>query len=119
MASWLNDIEDFTTDELRQEIRRREAAEANSKCWYCGKNLAAHTCKHAKPSPVPGWEVEPARYLTGEDCMGNAEAYWRASARNPVTGRVVMGAGDTADEATFRCIENIVGTGAAKEVARA
>lgn len=102
-----NDIEDFTTDELRKEIIKRELLDSAGTCWYCKANLAAHTCKYAEPSPVPGWHVEPAVYLTGEDCMGRPEAYWRCTARNPVTGKIIMGTGGTADEATAAAIKNV------------
>lgn len=115
------DIEDFTTDALRREILRREIAVREGRCWYCNGNLAAHTCKHAKPSPVPGWTVEPATYLVGENCienahdysrpqamlaMGHEEQYWRTSATQDETGTVCMGCGDTASEATAKCIES-------------
>jgi hypothetical protein len=106
--SALSDIEDFSTDALRAEIRRREAADARNECWYCHQSLAAHTCKHAKPSPVPGWIVEPARFVRDDGgCMGELEEYWRVIARNPVTMRVRVGTGATAAEATARCLASI------------
>ena len=103
--SYLNDIEDFSTDDLRKEIHRREEADREGRCWYCNKNLAAHSCKLAKPTPVPGWEVKPHRYVppSEEGC----DEYWMTDARNPVTGKVVLGQGSTGPESTAKCIENI------------
>jgi hypothetical protein len=60
--SRLNDIEDFTTDQLRAEIRRREEAEREGRCWYCGLSLAAHTCKVAT---WPHWRTTPESVKTG------------------------------------------------------
>lgn len=108
----MNDIADFDTDALRAEIRRREAADRAGTCWYCGRDLAAHTCKHARPSPVPGWIVEPARFVRDDGgCMGEMEEYWRVDARNPVTGRHSGGSGATAAEATEKCLSSIRGDG--------
>lgn len=103
------DLEEFTTDQLRREIRRREEADRDGRCWYCGKNLAAHTCRYATPSPVPGWEVSLARFVRTEDCMANAVEYWQADARNPVTGKHRIGYGATAVEATESLIARILG----------
>lgn len=105
--SYLNDIEDFTTDQLRAEIRRREEADREGKCWYCGHDLAAHTCKYSLGSPAPGWEVRPPRFVRTEDCMANEVEYWQVDARDPVTGRCAGGTGATAAEATARCLANI------------
>lgn len=105
----MSDIEDFTTDQLRDEIRRRQDASRRGACWYCGQSIAAHTCKYAFPSPVPGWQVEPPKFLSREDCMGQPEEYWRTSARNPVSGMIVTGTGRTAAEATNACLGNILG----------
>lgn len=105
--SYLADIEDFTTDQLRAEIIRRETADREGKCWYCSQNVAAHTCKYAVPSPCPGWIVDPPRFVTGESCMGDPEQYWQAGARNPVTGRHRMANADTAAEATAKLIAQL------------
>jgi hypothetical protein len=104
--SYLNDIEDFSTDQLRAEINRREQATREGKCWYCQMNLEAHTCKHAKPSPVPGWEINPSRWVETENCMAQKEEYWQTDGRNLVMGMYVIGIGGTKEEATNRCIEN-------------
>jgi uncharacterized protein with PIN domain len=104
--SYLSDIEDFTTDKLRFEINRRERATREGKCWYCNANLEAHTCKYAKSSPVPGWEIHPSRYVRTEDCMAQEQEYWQTDGWHPVMGERVIGNGDTKEEATARCIEN-------------
>lgn len=102
------DLEDFSTDALRQEILRREAADRDGRCWYCGQNLAAHTCKLATPSPVPGWIVQPPRFVRHDGgCMGQLEEYWAVDARNPTTGMCAMGTGETAEKATAKCVESI------------
>jgi hypothetical protein len=103
----MSDIEDFTTDQLRAEIRRREEADRKGRCWYCGRNLAAHTCKYATSSPCPGWVVQPPRFVRTEDCMANEVEYWQVDARNPVTGRCSGATGATSDEATAKCINRI------------
>lgn len=100
----LSDIEDFTTDQLRAEIRRREEADRAGRCWYCGRNLKAHTCKHAVASPLPGWIVDPPRFVVGEDCMAREERYWQVDARNPTTGRCAIGVGPNADVALEKCV---------------
>ncbi len=107
MISQLSDIEDFTTDELRKEIHRREEANRAGKCWYCKQNLAAHTCRYAAKSPCPGWTVEPPQFVQTEDCMARPEEYWQVSARNPVTGKCVLANADTAAEATENVIKQI------------
>ena len=104
--SYLSDIEDFSTDQLRTEIRRREQAVREGNCWYCNMNLEAHTCKYAKPSPVPGWEIYPPQLISTEDCMARSEEYWMTIGRHPVMGEPVMGYGNTKEEATAKCIEN-------------
>jgi hypothetical protein len=104
--SYLNDIEDFSTDQLRAEIHRREQAAREGRCWYCQKNLEAHTCKHAKPSPVPGWEIQPPRWVETEDCMARPEEYWQTTGRHPIMNEHVIGNGDTKEEATARCIDH-------------
>jgi hypothetical protein len=104
--SYLNDIEDFSTDKLRIEIARRERATREGKCWYCNRNLEAHTCKYATPSPVPGWEIHPPRYVRTEDCMGRPEEYWQTSGWHSVMNEHVMGNADSKEEATAKCIEN-------------
>jgi hypothetical protein len=104
--SYLNDIEDFSTEQLRAEIHRREQAVKEGKCWYCQKNIEAHTCKHAKPSSVPGWEIQPPRWVSTEDCMARPVEYWQTSGWHPVMNDHVIGNGDTKEEATARCIEN-------------
>jgi hypothetical protein len=106
LMSYLVDIEDFSTDQLRVEINRRERATREGRCWYCQGNLEAHTCKYAKPSPVPGWEIYPAKFVEGEDCMANQEKYWRAYGWHPVMNNRVIGIGGTKEEATARCIDN-------------
>lgn len=103
----MNDIEDFTTDQLRAEIRRREEADRAGRCWYCGKNLRAHTCKLTTTSPCPGWDVQPPRFVRSESCMGEEVEYWRVNARNPVTGECRLANGSTAAEATAKCIDRI------------
>lgn len=103
----MNDIEDFTTDQLRAEIHRREEADRAGRCWYCEMNLHAHTCKHATPSPCPGWVVQPPRFVRGEDCMGREQEYWQVDARNPVTGKCQIGIGTTAHGATEKCLERV------------
>lgn len=103
----MNDIEEFTTDELRAEIRRREQADRDGRCWYCNQNLSAHTCKHAVSSPVPGWIVNPPRFVRDEDCMANEYEYWQVDAHNPTTGKHKIGTGPTAESATDKCINNI------------
>lgn len=103
--SRFSDIEDFTTDALRAEIHRREEAWRAGRCWYCGQNIAAHTCKFAKPSPCPGWEVKPPRFVSSDGgCMGDLEEYWVVDARNPVTGECRLAQGDSASEATSKII---------------
>jgi hypothetical protein len=102
----LSDIEDFSTDVLRYEIHRREQATQEGRCWYCNKNLEAHTCKYAKPSPVPGWEISPPRWVSTEDCMANKQEYWQVDGYHPVMGKHVIGGGDTKEEATNKCIKN-------------
>ena len=102
--SYLNDIEDFTTEQLRHEIHRREVATREGRCWYCNRNLEAHTCKYAKPSPVPGWEIHPPRYVRTEDCMARPEEYWQTDGWNPVTGTQVIGTGHTKEESNKKCI---------------
>jgi hypothetical protein len=104
--SYLTDIEDFSTDQLRVEITRRERATREGRCWYCQQNLEAHTCKYAKPSPVPGWEIYPAKYVRTEDCMANEQEYWQTHGWHPVMNRHSMGIGNTKEESTSRCIEN-------------
>jgi hypothetical protein len=104
--SYLSDIEDFSTETLRVEINRRERLTREGKCWYCSQNLEAHTCKYAKPSPVPGWEIKPPRWVEGEDCMARKEEYWQTDGWHPVMGAHVIGVGDTQEEATSKCIEN-------------
>ena len=104
--SYLNDIEDFSTDQLRAEIHRREQATQEGRCWYCSKNLEAHTCKHAKLSPVPGWEIQPPRWVETEDCMGREQSYWQTGGKHPVMGVHVIGIGDSKEEATTKCIES-------------
>jgi hypothetical protein len=101
-------LEDYTTDAIRAEIHRREEADRAEKCWYCGMNLSAHTCKLARPSPVPGWEVQPPRYVRTEDCMGQEQEYWQVDARNPVTGKHAIGTGQSGIQATDRCVTNIL-----------
>lgn len=104
----LFDIEDFTTDELRRELNRRLEADRKGRCWYCGKNLAAHTCKYAiEDTPVPGWEVEPPRFVRTEDCMANEVEYWQVDARNPTTGRHATATAGTRDGATRKLIERL------------
>ena len=105
--SYLNDIEDFTTDKLRVEIARRERATREGRCWYCKQNLEAHTCKYANQSPVPGWEVYAPRYVRTEDCMGRPQEYWQVDAWHPVINMHTMGIGDTKEEATSKCIEHV------------
>jgi NTP pyrophosphatase (non-canonical NTP hydrolase) len=53
--SRLNDIEDFSHEQLRDELDRRRAAYRKGLCWYCGMSLDSHTCKHAgrESSVVP------------------------------------------------------------------
>jgi hypothetical protein len=41
------DIDDFTTDQLRKEIRKRERLIGDGKCPYCGGDMTKHTCKYA------------------------------------------------------------------------
>lgn len=102
----MNDIEEFTTDELRSEIWRRETAARENRCWYCNRNINAHTCKYAVESVLPGWEVSPPRFVQIEDCMGQAQEYWQVNAKHTVTGNRVIGNGDTMLEATEKCIQN-------------
>jgi hypothetical protein len=104
--SYLNDIEDFSTDQLRSEIHRRERATMEGKCWYCNANLEAHTCKYAKPSPVPGWQIHPPRYVRTEDCMAQKEEYWQTDGWHPVMNKFVIGVGDSKEEATTKCIDS-------------
>lgn len=104
--SYLSDIEDFTTDKLRVEILRRERAAREGRCWYCQNNLEAHTCKYAKLSPVPGWEIYPPRYVRTENCMGQEEEYWQTDGWHPVMNKHVIGVGDTKEEATAKCVQN-------------
>lgn len=105
--NYLSDLEDYTTDQLRAEIHRRQQADARGECWYCHQNLGAHTCKYSLSSGVPGWVVEPPRFVRTEDCMGRDEEYWQVDARNPVTGRCCGGTGLSAIEATATCLRNI------------
>jgi len=106
-VSYLNDIEDFTTDKLRVEIARRERATIEGKCWYCKMNLEAHTCKYANTSsPVPGWEVYAPRWVDTDDCMGQRLQYWQTDAWHPVMNVHTMGVGDSKEEATTKCIKH-------------
>jgi hypothetical protein len=107
VASHLNDIEEFTIDELRKEIRRREDAARAHKCWYCGQNIAAHTCKHATNPTAHGWEVAAPRWVATEDCMANEVSYWQVDAKHTVLGIHTCGTGGTADEATQKCLQHI------------
>ncbi len=107
MASVLNDIEEFTIDELRSEILRRERAASERRCWYCGKNIDAHTCKHAKASVCPGWEVQPPRFVKTEDCMAHEVEYWQVDAKHTVMRVYAIGYGDSPDVATEKCIRSI------------
>jgi hypothetical protein len=57
----INDLEDFTDEELMTELNRRASATREGFCWYCGKDLKVHTCKIA---PRPATSEEIARKLT-------------------------------------------------------
>lgn len=46
--SYPMDLEDYTPDQLRAEVYRREQLTREGKCWYCGIYLHAHTCKHSE-----------------------------------------------------------------------
>jgi hypothetical protein len=101
------DLEDFTSNQLRDELSRRQTASIHGTCWYCNGSLLTHTCKHAEQQRKHGpWEFEPPSYIDSEDCMANPERYWRVSARHRDTGKYVVGCGDTVNEATQKCIAN-------------
>ncbi len=85
----ISDLEDYTTDQLRTELFRRQKADERGECWYCNRNYKAHTCKYANPTPCPGWVVDPPRLVDEED--------WKATARNPVSGKVEIGCGSVSE----------------------
>jgi hypothetical protein len=55
----MNDIEDFTVEQMREEIARREGALARGLCWYCGKQIESHTCKHSQQAMANSTRRKP------------------------------------------------------------
>lgn len=99
------DLEDFTSNQLRDELSRRQSASGNGICWYCDHSVLTHTCKHADKEKRNGpWEFEAPHFVDSEDCMANPERYWRTWARHRDTGVYVVGTGENSSEATQNCI---------------
>ena len=100
----MSDIEDFTTAALLAEVMRRVGCVDVRQCWYCRRNIHAHTCKYAESPRFYGWQVEPpVRYRDGADNLG-----WRTVASRTGDGATVDGSGftrDVADRLCFAAIE--------------
>jgi hypothetical protein len=49
--SYLKSIDDYTSNELLQELGMRIKKAEKGRCSYCNKNLSSHTCKYAGMDP--------------------------------------------------------------------
>lgn len=102
-----NDIEDFTTDQLREEIEKREKFSMKRRCWYCKQCIDNHTCKYKDDSPAPGWKLEESRHIASRQIDGSPEKYWQVFATHLVLTTYTFGLGDTESEARSECLEKI------------
>lgn len=95
----MSDIEDFTTAALLAEVTRRITAAESRQCWYCRRNVNAHTCKYAEVPRYRGWTVEPpARHPDGR---------WRTTANRTADGVTAGGIATTRDGADVACFGEI------------
>lgn len=97
------DIEAFTIQQLLDEVARRVRATEARQCWYCGRNIHAHTCKHAEVPRFHGWTVDaPERFTDPNGTRG-----WIVTATRIGDDRVVTGTGLTRDVADKQCFAQI------------
>ncbi len=55
---WPRELDEYSDQELKDELRRRELERAAYRCDYCHRSYSSHPCKfptrHAMPKPVQG-----------------------------------------------------------------